>query len=70
MTIQELAVEYSRSAALVRERIKELERAAEEEDDAARFQLEGRLRPLRAMYRDTRRVARYLEGYYTGRDRK
>ena len=69
MTIQELAVEYGRSAALVWERIKELERAAEGADDALRAQLEGRLRPLRAMYRDTRQVARHLEGYYTGRDR-
>ena len=64
MTIQELAKEYSRSAALVWERITELERAMEEADEITRLQLDGRVRPLRNMSRDTRRTARYLERYY------
>lgn len=64
MTIEELALEYSRSAALVRQRIRELEQALEQADDAERLQLEGRIRPLQAIYRDTRQVARYLERYY------
>jgi len=67
MTIEELALEYSRSAAMVRERIRELEQAMKEADDGLRLQLEGRIRPLRAIYRDTRKIARYLEHYYKGR---
>ncbi len=64
MTIQELAQEYSRSATLLRGRIVELERAMEaESDEEVRHQLDGRLRPLRSMYRDTRMVAHYLERY-------
>ena len=69
MTIGELAAEYSRSAALVRQRIVELERVMEGADDSLRLQLEGRIRPLRSMYRDTRQIARHLERYYAGRDR-
>ena len=33
-------------------------------DELIRQQLEGRIRPLRAMYRETRAVARHLQGYY------
>jgi len=67
MTIEELALEYSRSAAMVRQRIRELEQAMKEADDNVRLQLEGRIRPLRTIYRDTRQVARYLERYYGSR---
>ena len=70
MTIEELAAEYSRSAAMVRERIVELEKAMEGAEESIRFQLDGRIRPLRAIYRDTREVARYLEQYYRGRGRE
>ena len=71
MTISELAEEYSRSAALVRQRITELERDLEgTEDEELRLRLDRRIRPLRAMFRETRQVARYLERYYSGGGRK
>ena len=65
MTLYELALEYEQSAALLRGRISELERALREAgDEPRRVQLDRRLRPLRSMYRDTREVARYLNDYY------
>lgn len=71
MTIDELALAYGESAARLRQRIRELERAGgETEDEELRLRLDRRLRPLRSMYRDTRAVARHLEGYYGGKGRK
>ena len=65
MTLYELSLEYEQTAALLRGRISELERAMKETDDEPRrAQLDRRLRPLRSMYRDTRAVARYLSDYY------
>ena len=65
MTLYELALEYEQSADLLRGRISELERAMREAgDELSRARLDRRLRPLRSMYRDTRAVARYLNGYY------
>ena len=65
MTLYELTLEYQQTAAGLRRRIVELERASREaEDDDRRLQLEGRIRPLRSMYRDVRAVARHLEHYY------
>ena len=65
MTLYELALEYEQTAAMLRERISELERAMKQADDELRrVQLDRRLRPLRSMYRDTRAVARYLNDYY------
>ena len=65
MTLYELALEYAETAAMLRARISELERAQKEaENDQRRIQLDRRLRPLRSMYRDTRAVARHLDGYY------
>lgn len=65
MTIHRLADEYSQSAALLRGRIRELEeRYKGTKDEGEQHQLERRLRPLRAMYRETRDVARHLEHYY------
>ena len=65
MTLYELALEYEQTAALLRERISELERAQKEAgDELSRARLDRRLRPLRSMYRDVRAVARYLNGYY------
>ena len=65
MTLYELSLEYEQTAAALRTRISELERAQKEaEDDQRRIQLDRRLRPLRSMYRDTRAVARHLNGYY------
>ena len=65
MTLYELSLEYEQTAAMLRQRISELERAMKEAgDEPRRAQLARRLRPLRSMYRDTRAVARYLSGYY------
>lgn len=65
MTIYELGLEYGRSAALLRDRIAELKRAERETcDEVLRLEIAGRLRPLQAMYRETRAVARHLEHYY------
>ena len=65
MTLYELSLEYEQTAAALRERISELERAMREAgDESGRARLDRRLRPLRSMYRDTRAVARYLSDYY------
>ena len=65
MTLYELSLEYEQTAAILRARISELERAMREaRDEPRRAQLDRRLRPLRSMYRDTREVARYLNNYY------
>ena len=65
MTIYELSLEYAQTAADLRRRIVELEHASRETDSVSRrLQLEGRIRPLRNMYRDVREVARHLEHYY------
>jgi len=65
ITLYELSLEYEQTAADLRRRIVELERAGKEAaDENRRHQLEGRVRPLRSMYRDVRAVARHLEHYY------
>ena len=65
MTLYELSLEYEQTAAILRQRISELERAQKEAgDELRRVQLDRRLRPLRSMYRDARAVARYLNDYY------
>ena len=65
MTLYELALEYEQTAVLLRGRISELEGAMREAgDELSRARLGRRLRPLRSMYRDTRAVARHLNGYY------
>ena len=65
MNIFELAMEYGHSAELLKSRIRQLEQERKlTEDEVRQLQMEGRIRPLRAMYRETRDVARHLEGYY------
>ena len=64
MTLHELALEYEQTAAALRGRIAELERERRGAGEARRLQLDGRIRPLRTMYRDVRAVARHLEHYY------
>ena len=64
MTLYELSLEYEQTAADLRRRIVELEHASREAGEDDRHQLEGRIRPLRSMYRDVRAVARHLEHYY------
>ncbi len=65
MTLYELSIEYARSADLLWGRISALEREKKDEpDEGRRNLLEGRIRPLRNMYRETRAVARRLANYY------
>lgn len=65
MTLYELSLEYAQTAADLRRRIVELEQEGRQSpDEERRHQLEGRVRPLRSMYRDVRAVARHLEHYY------
>ena len=65
MTLYELSLDYGQTAAILRQRISELERAVKEAgDEVNRARLDRRLRPLRSMYRDTRAVARSLNDYY------
>ena len=65
VTLYELSLEYEQTAASLRRRIVELEQAGKQApDEGRRLQLEGRVRPLRSMYRDVRAVARHLEHYY------
>jgi len=65
MTVYALSLEYKQTAADLRCRIVELERAGKEtEDEAVKHQLDSRVRSLRSMYRDTREIARHLEHYY------
>ena len=71
MTLYELSLEYARTADDLYRRILELERAGRAADSRElRQQLEGRARPLWAMYRDVRAVARHLEHYYDHRQDK
>lgn len=65
MNIYELALRYGDSARLLRGRIRELEqRQKGADDEEERRHLENRLRPLRAMYRETRSVEKHLQRYY------
>lgn len=65
MTIYELAMEYGHTADLLRGRIRQLEQErGQTQDEQTQLQLDGRIRPLRAMYRESRCVARHLERYY------
>ena len=65
LTLYQLSLEYEQTADILRRRIVELERASKEAcGEDRRPQLEGRIRPLRAMYRDVRAVARHLGHYY------
>lgn len=69
MNIYELAMEYGHTADLLRGRIRQLEQEKKlTDDEQLQLQLDGRIRPLRAMYRETRDVARHLEGYYARTD--
>ena len=65
MTLKELSVEYRRSAKLLAERIKELNRRLEHiKDEAERSQLEYRIYMLKQMERTTRDIAVLTERYY------
>lgn len=71
MKICELAVEYGQSAERLRGRIRQLEQEKQlTEDPESQLRLDRRLRPLRAMYRETREVARHLDRYYKRMERR
>lgn len=64
ITLYQLSLEYEQTADALYRRITELERAGRDAGQERRLQLEGRIRPLRSMYRDVRAVARHLGHYY------
>lgn len=66
MTLYELSQQYGQAAAALWGRIKSLEAAELEAgaDEEKRRLLRGRMRPLRAMYRETRQLEKYLANYY------
>lgn len=68
MTMYELALRYGESAQMLRQRIRELNAAARQaEDEETLRRLKDRLRPLNAMYRETRLVERHLLAYFARR---
>ena len=71
MRMRELAAEYGQAAELLRGRIRLLEEEQKlTEDEDRRLRLDRRLRPLRAMYRETRDVERHLRRYYERTERR
>jgi hypothetical protein len=65
VTLYELGLEYGQTAEALKERICLLEGLrAEETDPREQLLLDGRLRLLRSMWRETRAMALYLEHYY------
>lgn len=64
ITLYQLSLEYEQTADALYRRITELEHAGRDAGQERRLQLEGRIRPLRSMYRDVRAVARHLGHYY------
>ena len=65
MTLYELSMEYSASAAALRGRIGALRRLCEEAgDEGTRQRLQSRIRVLTAMWRETREIAVLTEHYY------
>jgi len=67
MTLKELAADYRKSAALLKERIAELRAQIEDGKDLCemdKFRLRGRIDTLTAMYHETSLTAYTLERYY------
>lgn len=68
MTLLEMAAEYRRNCALLKERMDLLRRGlAGEEDPAALQALRRRLEELTVLYREGREVALHMERYYDRR---
>ena len=68
MTLAEIAVGYQESAALVRERIRQLRELSHGEMDPEETQrLERRIRTLMVIWRETRQMAAWAAGYYETR---
>ena len=64
-TLYELGQEYAQTAAVLKDRIRQVEDLREREaDDSQCRLLDYRLRVLRAMWRETRALAVHLEHYY------
>ncbi len=65
MKLEEIAIEYRRSAHLLEERIRQLKRELSGvQDRMERIRLEARIEQLTAMFRETRDVAVVCERYY------
>ena len=69
MTLSEMAVEYRKSAELLRTGLKKLKLQLETENlcEMDRLRLRRRILRLEAMLRDTAATAYYLENYYGGK---
>ena len=71
MTLREMAVEYRRNCALLRQRIAQLRSVARQEPDPLRAQaLRERAADLTTLYREGQEVALHMERYYDRRCRK
>lgn len=69
MILKELAIEYSTSGQSCKTRADELEQILLNNPDMPNMEelrLRGRINTLRAMYRDTKALSKYLDTYYEG----
>lgn len=65
MKMEELGIEYENSAALLKQRLKELRAELKQEvDPEKRFKIERRIATLTPMYTDCRKLAKYCKHYY------
>ena len=71
MLLKELAKEYRESAALMTERIEEINSKCLSDDicEMERLRLRRRLEILRTIYYDTLKTAKYLDSYYGKEDK-
>lgn len=69
MTLGDMAVEYRRSAWLLRERIRQLKEAEKTAEAEEKSGLERRIKDLTVLCRETGETAWLLEHYYDRRGR-
>lgn len=68
MTLAEIAADYEKSAALVRQRIGRLREMARSETDPAEIKnLKRRIQTLTVIWRETREMAAWAGTYYTAK---
>lgn len=64
MTLIEISVEYRAQAAVIQQRLRELQALLPELDPDQRSTMEGRIRMLTVMWREARDLAVLCERYY------
>lgn len=64
MTLIEISVEYRAQAAVIQQRLRELQAQLPELDPDLRSAMEGRIRMLTVMWREARDLAVLCERYY------